>query len=99
MPGAERAWLGLGADTFTLARLDFFDFRSAEQAGRKEDENDDQDGERGNVLVLDREIGGPERLDQADRQSAEHGAGERADATEDRGGERLDARDEAHVEI
>jgi hypothetical protein len=31
---------------------DFFDFRTAEKAGRKENENDDEDREGGDVLVF-----------------------------------------------
>ncbi len=78
---------------------DFFDFGPAEQAGRKEDQHDDQDRERGDVLVFDREVGRPQRLDQSDGEAAEHCAGQRADAAEDCGGERLDAGDKAHEEI
>src|SRR4051794_35227172 len=68
---------------------------SAEDAGRHEDEHDGEDREGGDVLVLDREIGRPERLDQADDQAAEHRAGEGADAAEHRGRERLDPGNEA----
>src|SRR5205085_10091680 len=98
MPGAERAGLRSGADTLTRAALDFFDFGPAEQAGRKEDEDDDENGKCRDVLVLDREIGRPQRLDQPDRQPAQHRARQRADAAEHRRRKRLDASDEAHVE-
>src|SRR6185437_1451030 len=43
--------------------------------------------------------GGPEGLDQSDQQSAENRAGQRADAAEYRGGERLYAGEEADEEI
>src|ERR1700757_312513 len=99
MPGAEAIGLCSGAVTLTQAALDFFDFRPAEQAGRKEDEDDDKNGKRGDVLVFDREIGRPQRLDQADGKSPQHRAGQRAYAPEHCRGEGLDAGDEAHVEI
>jgi hypothetical protein len=51
------------------------------------------------LFRLDREIGRPQRLDQANRKTAQHRARQRADAAEHRGGECLDARDKAHVEI
>src|SRR3569833_1554870 len=79
--------------------LDFFDFGPAKQAGRKEDQHYDQDGECSDVLVFDREISRPERLDQTDRKSAQHRARQRADAAENRRGECLDASDETHVKI
>src|ERR1700685_4569965 len=66
-----------GANVVTW-ESDFFDFRPAEQAGRKEDQHHDQDGERRDILVLDREIRRPECLDQPDQKSAQHGAGQRA---------------------
>src|ERR1700687_2155315 len=77
----------------------FLDFRAAENAGRQEDQHDHQDREGGDVLVFDREIGRPERLDEPDEQAADHRAGQRADAAEHRRRERLHAGDEADVEI
>ena len=56
-------------------------------------------GEHRDVLVLAREIAGPEDLDQADQQPAQHGAGQRADAAQHCCGEGLDARQEADEEI
>ena len=56
-------------------------------------------GEGCDVLVLDREIGRPHDLDQADDQAAEHGARQRADAAQHGGGEGLDAGEEAHEEV
>src|SRR3546814_15294494 len=50
------------------------DFGAAEQARGAEDQNDDQNREDGDILVFDAEIGRPEGLDQADQQTAEHGA-------------------------
>src|SRR3954462_3406979 len=78
-----------------IAASNLLDLGSAEDAGRHEDEDDGENREGGDVLVLDREIGRPEGLDEADDQAAEHRAGERADAAEHRGRERLDPRDEA----
>src|ERR1700760_2171302 len=79
IPAARAAGWGSGADIVTRDS-DFFDFGPAEQAGRKEDQHDDQNRERGDVLVLDRKIGRPDRLDQADQKPAQHRAGQRADA-------------------
>src|ERR1700761_8976560 len=91
--GSRAAGCESGADIVT-PESDFFDFRPAEQAGRKEDQHHDQDREGGDVLVLDREISRPERLDQADQEPAQHRSGQRADTAEHRRGEGLDARDE-----
>ena len=71
----------------------------AEQAGRHEDQRHGEDREGGDVLVVDREVGRPQRLDQADEQAAEHGARQRADAAEHGGGEGLDAGHEAVGEV
>src|SRR5947207_9076523 len=72
--------------------------RSPEDALRQEDHGDGENGEGGNVLVVDREVGRPEGLDQADQQAAEHRARQRANAAEDGGGKRLHARHEAVCE-
>src|ERR1700704_2653260 len=89
MPGAIEVCVKVVRGAFTKGRpSDFFDFGPAEQAGRKEDQHDDQDRERGDVLVFDREVGRPQRLDQPDQESAEHSTWQRADAAEDCGGER-----------
>src|SRR5882724_6475269 len=69
---AADEWAGWGV--LTPRSLHFFHFRPAEQAGRKENQDHDQDRERRDVLVLDREVGRPHRLDQPDREPAEHGA-------------------------
>src|SRR3977135_4195638 len=61
---------------------DFLHFRPAEQALRQEDQRDREDREGRDVLVVDREIGRPHGLDQADQDSADHGARQRADAAE-----------------
>src|ERR1044072_127417 len=82
MPGAREAC----SDAIAATALDFFDFRPAEQPGRKEDQHDDQNRKRRDVLVFDGEIRGPESLDQPDQQSAEHRARQRADAAQHRGG-------------
>src|SRR6266567_5791483 len=67
------------------------DFGPPEQALRQEDQRDGEDREGRDVLVVDREVGRPHGLDQADQQAADHGAGQRADAAEHGRGERLDA--------
>src|ERR1700755_2389548 len=63
-----------------VAMSDLLDVRPAEQALRQEDQGDGKHRKRRDVLVVDREIGGPERLDQPDEQAADHRAGQRADA-------------------
>src|ERR1700680_4569087 len=63
--GARVAGVESGANVVTL-ESDFFDFGPAEQAGRKEDQHDDQDREGGDILVFDGEIRRPHRLDKAD---------------------------------
>ena len=55
--------------------------------------------EGGDILVVDREVGRPQGLDEADQQSAQDGAGERADAAQHGGCEGLDPRHEAIVEV
>src|SRR5215510_12012085 len=69
--------------------------RPAEDALRQEDHGDGEDGEGGDILVVGREIRRPHGLDETDQQATDHGARERADASQHRGGERLDARHEA----
>src|SRR3954447_18475007 len=71
--------------------LNLFDFGPAEDARRHEDQHDGEDREGGHVLVFDREIGRPQRLDEPNDDPAEHGAGQRADAAEHGRRERLDA--------
>src|SRR5215218_10228482 len=97
-PGAREVSLE-AVVAFTRGPSDFFDFGQAEQAGRKEDQHYDQDRERRDVLVLDREIGRPERLDQSDCKPAQHRAGQRTDAAEHRRRECLDAGHKTHEEI
>src|ERR1041384_7630067 len=76
IPEAREAGCESGVADIVTRESDFFDFRPAEQAGRKEDQHDDQDRESGDILVLDRAIGRPERLDQADQKPAQHSAGQ-----------------------
>src|SRR3982751_4041361 len=78
---------------------DLLDLRFAEEAGRSEDQDQHEDGERRDVLVLAREIRRPENLDQPDQQAAEHGSGQGADAAQHGSGEGLDAGEEADEEI
>src|SRR5215210_3704565 len=77
------------------ALLNLFDFGPAEDARGHEDQHDSEDREGGYVLVLDREISGPQRLDETDDEPAEHRARQRADAAEHRRRERLHAWHEA----
>jgi hypothetical protein len=55
----------------------------------------DSPRERRDVLVVDREVGRPESLDEPDQEAAEHRAGQRSDAPEHGGREGFDARHEA----
>ena len=50
-------------------------------------------------LYCDGEVAGPERLDQAEHEAAQHGARDRADAAQHRRGERLDPGEEADEEV
>src|ERR671931_528705 len=75
--------------------LDLFHFRTSEDAGRQEDQNDGKDREGGDVLVIDREISRPHRFDDADQEPSHDRAWKRADAAEDRRREGLYARHEA----
>src|SRR2546421_439187 len=95
-PVAERGRAVSGAAT---AMSHLLHFRPAEQALRQEDQRDGEDRERGDVLVVDREIRRPHGFDQSDEEAADHRAGERADAAEYGRGERLDAGDETVGEI
>src|SRR5690348_16993546 len=81
---------GFGA-FMTSGMSDLLDVRTAEQALRQEDQRDRKHREGGDVLVVEREVGRPHRLDQADEDAADHRAGQRADAAEHGGGEGLDA--------
>src|SRR5262245_57059144 len=67
----------------------------AEDALRQEDHGDGENGEGGDVLVVDGEVRRPQGLDETDEQSAEHGARQRADSAQHRGSERLDPGHEA----
>src|SRR6476661_3491319 len=76
----------------------------AENAGRPEDQDEDEDHESHDVRPLltdpgmptDPRCGGDEVLRDTEHEAADHGAPNVADTTEHRGGEGLDARDEAH---
>src|SRR5712671_1275814 len=94
MIAARRAARAAGADM-----SDLLDIRPSEQALRQEDERDGEDRESRDVLVVGREIGRPQRLDQADQQAADHRARQRTDAAEHGRRECLDARHEAVGEI
>src|SRR6267154_1876269 len=98
-PGAREACMGEAGFALTRSPSDFFDFGPTEQASRKEDQHDDQDRERRHILVFDRKIRRPQRLDQTDGEPPQHRARQRTDAAEHGRGECLDAGDKAHVEI
>src|SRR6202034_301043 len=74
------------------AMSNLLDIRPAEQALRQEDQGDRQHGKSRDILIVDRKIGRPERLDQADQEAADHCTGQRADAAEHCGGKCLYAR-------
>src|SRR5258705_13975021 len=77
MIAARRAARAAGA-----AMSDFLDIRPAEQALGQEDERDGEDRKSRDVLVVGREIGRPQRLDQADQEPADHRPRQRADPAE-----------------
>src|SRR5690606_25073835 len=85
--------------SMTAIRLDLLDVGSSEQPGRPEDQDEHEHRECRDILVLDGKVPRPERLDEADQEAAEHGAGYRADAAENGGGERLDAGKKADIEV
>src|SRR5215211_9183144 len=66
----------------SAAMSHLLDFRPPEDALGQEDQRNGEDREGGDVLVVDREVGGPHGLDQPDQQAAEHRARQRADAAE-----------------
>src|SRR5688500_10125074 len=81
------------------ARLDLLRHRRAHDAGGAQEQNQDEDGERHRVAV-----GGVRRradpgLHQADQDTADHGAGDVADAAEHRGDERLQPGHQAHQRV
>src|SRR5262249_53350743 len=65
--------------------------RSAEDALRHEDHGDGENGEGGDILVVDGEIRRPHGLDEPDQQAADDRARQRADAAQHRRGEGLHA--------
>src|SRR4051794_18967072 len=68
------------AGAFMLSgSLNLLDLRPSEDTGGHEDQDDGEDRERGHVLVLDRKIGRPEGLDEADDQPAQNRSRQRAD--------------------
>src|SRR5712691_3423474 len=79
--------------------LHLLHIRAAEQALGQEDQRDGEDREGGDVLVVDGKIGRPHGFDEADQEAADHGAGQRADAPQDRGREGFHARGKAVIEI
>src|SRR5690242_21376993 len=64
-----------------------------------EHQHQNEDGENRRVLVGELDIPRPEGLEEAEQKPAQHGAGERAEAAEQRRGERLEARGIAHGEV
>src|SRR5262245_24975084 len=78
---------------------DFFQRRTAEQAGRFQDQHQDQGAEYRDIAIRAAEISGPQRFDDADQQPAEHRTRKRTDAAEHRRREGFDAGNEAQIEI
>src|ERR1700754_4905592 len=91
-------WTGFAAASRGMERTailsDLFDFWPAEDTGWQEDQHDRQDREGSHVLVIDREIGRPHALDEADQEAAKPRARDGADAAEHGRRERLHARHE-----
>ena len=73
--------------------------RSPREPGRPGDDHGDEDDKGEGILPFAREIGGAEGLEKADDEATDHGAGNVADAAQDRRSEGLEARDIAHAEI
>src|SRR6185312_12911335 len=71
--------------------LDLLQRRPAEQALWTQDHHHDQDPEHDQVRVRGRDIAGDERFGDADQETPEHRARDRADAADDGGRERLQA--------
>src|SRR5260370_17885153 len=69
--------------------------RSPEDPLRQEDHGYGENGEGSDVLVVDREIRRPHRLDQPDQKAADDGAWERSDASQHRRREGFHPRHEA----
>src|SRR5262245_32840412 len=72
--------------------------RLTEETRRPEEQDHDQQHEGHDVAPLGAEQRGPPVLRDSEHQSAEQRTAEVADATQDGGGERLDAEEEADVE-
>src|SRR5579863_1953553 len=85
--------------TPSLPPSNFFDFGPAEQAGWQEDQDDNENGEGGDVLIFDGKVSRPHRFDQPDQNTADHGSGQRSDAAEHGGGEGFHAGEKADEEI
>jgi hypothetical protein len=69
----------------------------AHDSSRFEVQHGDQDNESKHVLVLTGDVSGAEDFHHADDQSAQHGAGDIADAAQHGGGKGLDAGQKTHV--
>src|SRR5262249_39890557 len=65
----------------SLAMSDFLDIRAAKQTLRQEYQRDREDGESGDILVVDGKVRGPHRHNKADQNAAYDCARQRADAT------------------
>src|SRR3546814_9127663 len=69
------------------------------QAGRSEQQYEDQQAEGDDIFVLRRDIGSGKGFRQTQKNASEHGAGNAADTAQHRSGERLNADDEADERI
>ena len=63
--------------------------RGAQQAGRPDEQNQDQQREHVHVAIVRRDVKCPELLDEGDHEAAQHGAADVADAADHRGHKRL----------
>src|ERR1700761_6205340 len=79
----------------SVVLLDLLQGGLGEQPGRPDEHDEDEDAEHDQVAELGGDVGGGERLAQADEQPADHGAGNAADAADDGGGERLEPGEES----
>src|SRR5690242_5888175 len=93
MPASRNA--RLASTRFSCAPVaisNLFDVGPAEQPLRQEDQSNCQHRESGNILVVDGKICRPKSFDQTDQNTADHSAGQRADAAKHRRGESLEDR-------
>src|SRR5215469_18368305 len=66
---------------------DLLDIRPAQQPLRQENQSDRQHGESSDILIVDGEVGRPQRFNQADEKAADNCAGQRTDTAQHGRGE------------